>query len=70
MKAKDHNNMKLEKQLCFPLYAASREVIKGYRPYLDELGLRCYKPVELGLETMDYIEIRSGLSEGDSVILS
>ena len=38
--------------------------------YLDELGLRCYKPVELGLETMDYIEIRSGLSEGDSVILS
>ena len=29
----------LENQLCFPLYAASREIIKKYRPYLDELGL-------------------------------
>ena len=29
----------LENQLCFPLYAASREVIKRYRPYLDELDL-------------------------------
>ena len=31
--------MQLEEQLCFPLYACSREVIKRYRPYLDELGL-------------------------------
>ena len=31
--------MKLKNQLCFPLYAASREVIKLYKPYLDELGL-------------------------------
>lgn len=31
--------LKLENQLCFPLYAASREVIKQYRPYLDELGI-------------------------------
>lgn len=31
--------MKLEKQICFPLYAASREIIKCYRPRLDELGL-------------------------------
>lgn len=31
--------LKLENQLCFPLYAASREVIKKYRPYLDELDL-------------------------------
>ncbi len=31
--------LKLEKQLCFPLYAASREVIKQYRPYLDALDL-------------------------------
>ena len=29
----------LEAQLCFPLYAASREVIKRYHPYLDALGL-------------------------------
>lgn len=29
----------MENQLCFPLYAASREVIKQYRPYLEELDL-------------------------------
>ena len=31
--------MKLESQLCFPLYACSREVIKRYRPFLDAVGL-------------------------------
>ncbi len=31
--------LRLENQICFPLYAASREVVKRYRPYLDPLGL-------------------------------
>lgn len=31
--------LKLSKQLCFPLYACSREMIKLYKPFLDELGL-------------------------------
>ena len=31
--------LKLENQLCFPLYAAAREVVKRYRPYLDELDI-------------------------------
>ncbi len=31
--------LKLDNQLCFPLYAASREVVKRYRPYLEPLGL-------------------------------
>jgi DNA-binding MarR family transcriptional regulator len=31
--------LKLENQLCFPLYAAAREVVKAYTPYLDEIGL-------------------------------
>ena len=31
--------LKLENQLCFPLYAASREVIRRYRPFLDALDL-------------------------------
>lgn len=38
----DHRNydgLKLENQLCFPLYAASREVIKQYHPYLSALDL-------------------------------
>ena len=31
--------LKLENQMCFPLYAISREVIKLYKPYLDQLNL-------------------------------
>lgn len=31
--------LKLENQLCFPLYAASKEIIRRYKPYLDELDL-------------------------------
>ena len=31
--------LKLENQMCFPLYAAAREVTKLYRPYLDALNL-------------------------------
>ena len=31
--------LRLENQLCFPLYAASREIIKRYRPFLEELDL-------------------------------
>lgn len=34
-----YDALKLEKQLCFPLYAASRETIKLYRPHLDKLNL-------------------------------
>lgn len=31
--------LKIDNQLCFPLYACSREVIKLYKPHLDKLGL-------------------------------
>ena len=31
--------LKLSSQLCFPLYACSRETIKLYKPWLDEIGL-------------------------------
>lgn len=31
--------LKLENQLCFPLYAASRLMVNAYRPLLTELGL-------------------------------
>ena len=34
-----HDFLKLKNQLCFPLYATSREVIKLYKNYLDELDL-------------------------------
>ena len=39
MKEKNFEVLKIENQLCFPLYAASREVIKQYKPYLDEMDL-------------------------------
>ena len=39
MNAPKYNSLKLNSQLCFPLYACSREMIKGYKPFLDELGL-------------------------------
>ena len=29
----------LDRQLCFPLYACAREMIKLYTPFLDELDL-------------------------------
>lgn len=34
-----YEKMKLGNQLCFSLYAASREVIKTYKPQLDKYGL-------------------------------
>ncbi len=29
----------LKNQLCFPLYACARDMVKKYKPYLDEIGL-------------------------------
>lgn len=34
-----YDALKIDNQLCFPLYAASREIIKKYRPFLEEIGL-------------------------------
>jgi len=31
--------LSLDNQLCFPLYAASRQVVKLYRPHLEAIGL-------------------------------
>ena len=35
----DFNPLALENQLCFPLYAASKELTRRYKPFLDPLGL-------------------------------
>lgn len=37
--AKYDEALRLDNQLCFPLYAASRMIIRLYRPALDPLGL-------------------------------
>ena len=34
-----YDSLKLENQFCFPLYVASKEVIRKYKPLLDELDL-------------------------------
>lgn len=31
--------LRLENQLCFPLYACAKEVVRKYKPFLDPLGL-------------------------------
>lgn len=31
--------LKLENQLCFPLYVCSKEIVKKYKPFLDEIDL-------------------------------
>ena len=31
--------LKLENQLCFPLYACAKEIVRRYKPFLDELDL-------------------------------
>lgn len=31
--------LKLENQMCFPLYACAKEVVKRYKPFLDEIDL-------------------------------
>lgn len=35
----DNDLIKLENQICFPLYSAANAVIRAYRPLLDSLGL-------------------------------
>ncbi|WP_026885519.1 MarR family winged helix-turn-helix transcriptional regulator [Clostridium beijerinckii] len=38
-KSKKYESIKLDNQVCFSLYAASREIIKLYKPILDKFNL-------------------------------
>ncbi|MBO6243074.1 MAG: MarR family transcriptional regulator [Clostridia bacterium] len=35
----EKDNLKLENQLCFPLYVCSKEIVKSYKPELEKLDL-------------------------------
>ena len=35
----DYEQLKLDNQVCFPVYAASRLITREYQPYLDEMGI-------------------------------
>ena len=37
--AEEYPQLRLENQLCFPLYAAARKIINAYQPLLKPLGL-------------------------------
>ena len=37
--ADKYESLKLKNQLCFPLYACSKEVVRMYKPFLDEIDL-------------------------------
>lgn len=39
MNTPSDDSLELDNQLCFKLYAASRAVVRGYKPMLDQLGL-------------------------------
>ncbi len=39
MGTNDYDSLKLENQLCFPLYACSKEIIRAYKPFLDKVDL-------------------------------
>jgi DNA-binding MarR family transcriptional regulator len=34
-----YEQLKLENQLCFPLYACAKEIVRRYKPFLDPLDL-------------------------------
>jgi len=36
---KNYDVLKLENQICFPLYACSKEIVRKYKPFLDEIDL-------------------------------
>ena len=37
--SQEYEQLKLENQLCFPMYACSRKIVGSYTPYLSPLGL-------------------------------
>ena len=39
MENKEFDALKLNNQVCFPLYACTKELVRQYAPYLKELGL-------------------------------
>ncbi len=37
--AQEYEQLKLENQICFPMYACARKIVNAYNPYLKPLGL-------------------------------
>lgn len=62
--------LKLKKQVCFPVYTLSREIINQYRPFLDELDITYPQYLVLmvlwedGLQTVNQIGEKLHLDSG------
>lgn len=39
MENQNYEQLKLSNQLCFPLYVCSKEIVRRYKPFLDEVDL-------------------------------
>lgn len=39
MENNNYDKLKLDNQLCFPLYACARAIVKQYKPFLDKIDL-------------------------------
>ena len=55
--ADKYDALKLENQLCFPLYACAKEIVKAYKPYLDELDLTYTQYITM-MVMWEYKELR------------
>ena len=49
--------LKLNNQICFPLYVCSKEIVKAYKPYLDELDLTYTQYIAM-MVMWEYKELR------------
>ena len=49
--------LKLENQLCFPLYVCAKEIIRAYTPYLEELGITYTQYITM-MVMWEYKELR------------
>lgn len=58
--AENNNPLLLENQLCFPLYACAKEVVRRYREPLEPLGLT-YTQYLVMMTLWEY----GGMTEGD-----
>ena len=65
MSLEGYEQLKLENQLCFPLYAAAKEVVRKYKPLLDKLDLTYTQYIAMmvlwEIESMNVKELGSKL---------
>lgn len=62
--------LKLDNQICFPLYACAKEIVNKYKPYLDEIDLTytqyltmmvMWEQKEINVKTLgEYLYLDSG----------